>query len=256
MKASIVSFAEDASWIDDADKLDGDAFGPYILEAPVPSRYWAALFEEFPQFQFCVRDEAGAFVGTACAVPVYWGGAVDALPDEGFDWALPAGVEGRRSGRRPNLLCALSVNVVPSQREKGYSAQLLRVLADSAREHGLSGLIVPVRPTYKSRHPVTDMADYLAWKTPDGRCFDPWVRLHLSLGARVVGICRRSLTHEAPIERWSAWTGLHFPGTGRFIVPGALAPLEVDFEAGTAIYREPNVWMQHPLPGEARVEMT
>ena len=44
---------------------------------------------------------------------------------------------------------------------------------------------------------------------------------------------------------WEAWTGLSFPGSGRFIVPKALNPVTVDRDKDTGVYIEPNVWILH-----------
>jgi len=45
-----------------------------------------------------------------------------------------------------------------------------------------------LRPTRKASYPLILFSDYMAWTTPDGAPFDPWVRKHHQLGARTVGI--------------------------------------------------------------------
>jgi hypothetical protein len=42
---------------------------------------------------------------------------------------------------------------------------------------------------------------------------------------------------------WEQWTGLVFPVTGSYVVPGALAPLEIDLEQHVGMYVEPHLWM-------------
>jgi hypothetical protein len=49
------------------------------------------------------------------------------------------------------------------------------------------------------------------------------------------------------IGEWEEWTGLEFPGTGSFIIPGALNPVTVDQEADSVLYIEPNVWVLHEV---------
>jgi hypothetical protein len=49
------------------------------------------------------------------------------------------------------------------------------------------------------------------------------------------------------VASWEAWTGLNFPTTGRYAVPGALAPVEIDRVTDTGVYVEPNLWMMHSL---------
>ena len=43
------------------------------------------------------------------------------------------------------------------------------------------------------------------------------------------------------------WTGLRFPESGEYIVPGALNPVEIDCELDRGEYIEPNVWMAHKV---------
>jgi hypothetical protein len=47
------------------------------------------------------------------------------------------------------------------------------------------------------------------------------------------------------VAEWTEWTGTEFPADGDDVFPGGLAPLEV--RDGTGRYREPNVWMLHPV---------
>jgi hypothetical protein len=49
------------------------------------------------------------------------------------------------------------------------------------------------------------------------------------------------------VDEWEAWAGLRFPESGRYVVPGALVPVEIDREADRGLYVEPNVWMLHSL---------
>jgi len=46
---------------------------------------------------------------------------------------------------------------------------------------------------------------------------------------------------------WEQWTGLKFPQSGQYVVPGALIPITMDVEKDKGFYVEPNVWMQHSL---------
>ena len=49
------------------------------------------------------------------------------------------------------------------------------------------------------------------------------------------------------IEEWEDWTGMRFPESGPYVVPGALHPVEIDLEREIGTYEEPNVWMRHPI---------
>jgi hypothetical protein len=49
------------------------------------------------------------------------------------------------------------------------------------------------------------------------------------------------------IPQWEEWTGMCFPESGPYVVPGALRPVDMDLEANRGVYVEPNVWMHHRI---------
>lgn len=49
------------------------------------------------------------------------------------------------------------------------------------------------------------------------------------------------------IAEWEKWTGIKFAESGRYVIPGALVPIEIDLENNLGTYIEPNVWMVHEL---------
>ena len=106
-------------------------------------------------------------------------------------------------------------------------------------------LRAPVRPSFKDRYPLTPIERYIAWRRDDGLLFDPWLRAHERFGAELIGVAADSLVVECTVAELEEWTGLVFPESGRYVVPGALVPVEIDRERNCGIYREPNVWMRH-----------
>ena len=58
-----------------------------------------------------------------------------------------------------------------------------------ALEHGFSDLVAPVRPTLKTRYPLTPIERYVGWTTAEGLPFDPWLRVHARAGAELVRVC-------------------------------------------------------------------
>jgi hypothetical protein len=78
------------------------------------------------------------------------------------------------------------------------------------------------------------------------------MRIHARAGARLVGVCGRSARIPGMVLDWEKWTGMRMPDSGRYVVPGGLAPIKVDHDAGVALYVEPNVWMVHSLSEETR----
>lgn len=47
------------------------------------------------------------------------------------------------------------------------------------------------------------------------------------------------------LDNRQTWTGMVFPGSGQYVVRGALAPVTIDVVSDVGLYHDPNVWMQH-----------
>jgi len=124
-------------------------------------------------------------------------------------------------------------------------------MRDLASRQGLRALVAPVRPSHKGRYPLTSMAPYARGTRDDGAPFDPWLRVHWRLGARIVKIAPQANTVDATVAEWEQRTGLRFPDSGRYIVPDAFQPIVVDRKHGRVRYQEANVWMLHPVGGAA-----
>jgi hypothetical protein len=123
---------------------------------------------------------------------------------------------------------------------------------DGVLTRGVRALVAPVRPTLKHRYPLTSMARYTRWRRPDGAPLDPWLRVHWRLGARVLGVAARSMVVDGRVREWEAWTGMRFPASGDYVVPGALTTVPIDRARDRGRDVEPNVWMLHPLGGARR----
>jgi len=125
------------------------------------------------------------------------------------------------------------------------NAQQVALLLDRAFNAGLKSVIAPVRPTLKSRYPLTAMENFSRWKRPDGLHIDPWVRAHQRLGATILGAAPRSMTIVGTVAEWEQWAGMVFPETGLYVVPDALDLVQIDREQDRGTYVEPNLWMRH-----------
>jgi hypothetical protein len=47
------------------------------------------------------------------------------------------------------------------------------------------------------------------------------------------------------IAEWESWTDMVFPETGRYVVPDALALVDINRAEDTGTYTEENLWVQH-----------
>ena len=50
---------------------------------------------------------------------------------------------------------------------------MIRALVDLAEKKGLRGLVAPVRPSAKVKHPWVPISEYLSWTDPKGRRLRP-----------------------------------------------------------------------------------
>jgi hypothetical protein len=217
-----------------------DAFPEYNNHGDVLNAYWGGLTAERPEFQFHLVGEDDAILARARSVPLRWDGTLDDLP-AGIDGAIKRGFDEGGA----NVLCALVIMIPRTVRGGGVSAEALRAMVAIARSHGLRSLIAPVRPTWKERYPLTPIERYAAWRRADGLLFDPWLRTHERLGARVLRAEPESLRITGSVAEWEEWTGISFPEDGEYVFPGGLATLRV--VDGVGSYWEPNVWMEHAV---------
>lgn len=208
-------------------------------------RFWPLLETLFPDFQLmvCSGDEV---VAVGHAIPLYWDGTIEGLPD-GWGAALAQGVHDFKRRRRANCASALSIVVHPEHRRKGLSRQVLEAMRANVKTLGLGGLLAPVRPSLKQDYPHTPMEQYISWRQPDGSPFDPWVRVHWRLGAKILTPAPESMYIVGSVSEWAEWTGLDFPQSGNYVVPGALRPVKIDVDRDYGLYIEPNVWLHHAL---------
>jgi hypothetical protein len=83
--------------------------------------------------------------------------------------------------------------------------------------------------------------------TEDGLPEDPWLRVHVKAGGKIIEVAPRSMVIAGTLDEWREWTGLPFDTTGDVVVPKALVPVHCDVRHNHAVYVEPNVWVRHDL---------
>lgn len=227
-------------------RLASDLWPKFMLRDPVVEDNWRLLYERYPEYQLFLldgEDRRVIAVGNSCPLP--WEGKPAELPDTGIDWILTE--LAARATFAPKNQFALQIMVDRAQLGHGLSGQVVAAMTAIGRARGCRNLFAPVRPNRKGDYPLIPMEHYIRWTRDDGLPFDPWMRVHARLGAEIVGVCARSMYIPGSIAQWEAWTGLTFPGSGEYVVPGGLAPVRVDRERDRAEYLEPNVWMRHRL---------
>jgi GNAT superfamily N-acetyltransferase len=215
----------------------------FIFHDPVSKEYLDRVESYFPEFDVMLLDD-GEVVAGGWGVPIQWDGNTATLP-AGYDGALVSSVTGHENGVRPDTLSIMAAAVKRSRQGGGLAGQVLTALRERAAAAGLARVIAPVRPTLKSRYPLTPMASFARWARDDGLHLDPWIRTHQRLGASVLAPAPGSMVITGTVAEWEDWAQMAFPESGSYVVPAALDPVEIDTERDRGTYSETNLWIRH-----------
>ncbi|HVB14630.1 MAG TPA: hypothetical protein VNH38_07740 [Candidatus Dormibacteraeota bacterium] len=215
----------------------------FIFHDPVSREYIDRVEAFFPRYDVLML-ERGEVVAGGWGVPLSWDGDVSHLPD-GYDGALVSAVAGHEQGIEADTLSVMAAAVRRDRHGQGLAGLVLTELRQRAAAAGLQQVLAPVRPTLKSRCPLTPMAEFARWIGEDGQHLDPWIRTHQRLGATILAPAPRSMVITGSVAEWESWATMSFPQSGHYVVPGALDLVEIDCEADRGTYTETNLWMRH-----------
>jgi hypothetical protein len=224
---------EEACW-----EIESSAWSVFHVEATAEDYYDPALH--------VVALLDGQLVATGNAVPFpRWDGEEKSLEQIGWGDVQQDWCRLFESGEPPEtrFASAIGVSAIPGLR--GLGLPLLQALKDAASQAGYQTLAAPVRPTAKWRAPGLPYADYARLRLPDGRHFDPWLRVHERAGGQIVAVCERSFEMRGSRAEWQEWTGLELPESGRLMLEGANEPLLLADGQGSIV--EGSVWVLHRL---------
>jgi GNAT superfamily N-acetyltransferase len=223
----------------------------FMRHDPVAALYYAEnALDRYVDFVLAAvdREDPGRVIARACSVPLAFRDGTPGrvrLPEGGWDAAIRWADADWRARRRPTIVSALEIIVLPPYRGRGVSQLMLAALVANTWARGFGDLYAPLRPSDKHREPRTPFAEYVSRTRPDGEAHDSWLRTHVRAGARVIGIAPCSMVIAGTLAQWSQWTGLAFDRSGDVEVPGALSPVHVSCEQDHAVYVEPNLWVHH-----------
>jgi hypothetical protein len=227
-------------------ELGKNAWPEFMQHDSVVEKHWPRLYSDFLEFQVAAISE-NDIVGVGNAVPVYWEGEFNNLPTRGLDWAMAKAVDDYRIKVTPNLLVGIQILLHPDLRNRGLSYNMLRFMQRVAQTSGFEHIALPLRPVIKHLYPLIPMEEYLLWTNQDGEPFDPWIRVHVKAGGKIVSVCPESMTIQGRVSDWQDWTGLSFQSSGLYIIQKALSPVFIDLEEDLGEYIEPNVWIIHSV---------
>jgi hypothetical protein len=220
-----------------------EAWPAFMLESPIANERWHLLYESFGGFQFwLVDEETDEILAEGNSLPARLDPSD--LPDRGWEHVMEYATSGEET---PTVVSAIQVLIDRNLHGRGLSALMLGEMRRIAAAAGFADVVAPVRPSLKNLYPLTPMERYSRWTTDSDLPFDPWLRVHARAGARFARVCPHSMLIPGTVADWQDWTGMRFPESGTYIVPGALEPVEIDVESDRGTYVEPNVWMHHSI---------
>lgn len=242
-ETEIVTTADRRDLDDEARAAFRGEWPEFIFHDPVSNAHVERVEAYFPRYDILLLAD-GEVVAGGWGVPIAWNATAGALPD-GYDGAMVRAVEGHENSVGPDTLCVMAAAVKRGHQGTGLAGQVLTALRERAVADGLRRVIAPVRPTLKTRYPLTPMSQFARWSRADGLHLDPWVRTHQRLGARILGPAPRSMVITGTVAEWQDWAKMAFPQSGRYVVPDALDLVRVDRDADCGRYAETNLWMRH-----------
>jgi hypothetical protein len=244
MSFDVVTLKQRPELEEQVERLHKETWDKFLDGAPW--LYWDSLFDTFADFQILLCDPSDMVIGLGHTVPFDWDGTTEDLPPM-LDEVIKRALDAYHQGRTPTALSALAAIVPLKHQKRGLSSEIIRAMRSLAVEHNLTSVVVPVGPTLKHLYPLTPMERYVHWKRPDGSPFDPWIRVHWRLGAQQLCVAPKTAISTGTVAEWEEWTGMSFPESGAYIVPGALQPVEIDRERNIGRYEDPGVWMRHRI---------
>ena len=246
MKFKVVSLDKRPDLFESQDKIGSEVWPKFMLHDSVAITYWMQLIEAFKEYQLMIMD-GNEMLSVINTVPLYFDKSINELPDEGADWGVKKSISDYKAGIKPNVLMGVQVAVNKKWQGRGLSSLSVREMSSLALKKELNRLIIPLRPSDKHKYPLIALENYINWKTDNNLPFDNWLRVHIKAGGKIISISSKSMYIPGTIDEWKEWTKLDFPGSGSYIIPGALNPISIDTEKNEGIYIEPNIWVLHEL---------
>jgi hypothetical protein len=246
MKYKIVSLAERYDLYDKQDEICEEAWPEFMMHDPLTDKHWMTYIKAYKDLQLLMMDgeEILAVINT---IPFTFTGDFKDLPDEGWDGGFSRGIKDIEEGKKSNLLMGVQIVINKKYQGRGLSLPAVKEMASLAKSRGFEALVIPVRPSEKHKFPLIPMKDYIKWEKEPGLPYDGWLRVHVRSGGEIIKVCPRAMYIPGTIDEWKEWTGIEIKGSGSYIVPYALNPVEMNVDKDHGLYIEPNVWVLHRL---------
>jgi len=227
----------------------GEASWPeFMMHDAIANEHWHELFDRFSEYQFALLDtERNRMAAMGNSLPVRWDEDISALPEGGWDWVFVKAIEDHKNKVTPNIQSAIQIAIHPDYQSQGLSIRMVQAMREIGQSKGFKYLVAPVRPNQKSKYPLISIDDYIQWTNDEGLPFDAWLRVHARAGAKIIKPCHEAMIIRGTRAEWERWTGMKFPQSDMYIIPGALNPMQMNVEKDEGVYIEPNVWLVHQI---------
>jgi hypothetical protein len=146
----------------------------------------------------------------------------------------------------------LFINAEKRFRKHGWAAEVTKEMKRLGTQSGLQHLIIPLRlPTrYEEQNARMPYEEFALIKRDDGQYRDHWLRIHVRLGAEVIGMC--SVSHQHAMHPADLDEQLHCglkEQTGDYLVKwnGEYYNVFIDVEREYAVMNQGCVWVRHPF---------
>lgn len=226
--------ADDPTLADPIAAIERDV-PPFLAE--LTERHRTHLAAHHPAECWVVHD-GELPVAVVRGVRLRWDGTTDDAPEGGVGEAT------RRAGEEDaDTLAVLDVTVAFGARGRGVGGRVLGQLDQRREAAALERLLVLLRPHAKASYPLVPFARYASFVRGDGAPFDPWFRAASRAGLVPVRAAERSLSARAELAAWRRWLDSEIPGSGPYLVEGAIKPAIIEVERDEGRYREPHLWV-------------
>lgn len=196
-------------------------------------------------------SESGEVMGHIETTRFNWDGKEENLPTGGWTGVVQESYITRLRGCG-NSLSLIYAEVKPIYRGAAISKQLITYVCESAKADRIESIVVPARPPLKATHQFAEMSidEFVLLKREDGTHVDPWIRTHLSCGAKVLkgDISHRYCFSINQFERLFNLTLTKETGNQLVdikVMYEGVFPVYVDLAHNIVLMEEYCVWMQY-----------
>ena len=229
MHYKIVTFTERPDLYDLQEEICGKAFPVFLYYSEIATNTWDKMIGYFNEYQLLFLHNDKIICVFNC-MPMNHDFSDEELPEDAFDWGLEKGIKDFEDGKEINAALGVQVIISKEYQGKGLSSIAVVEIKNMCAKMGIRKLIIPVRPTLKSKYPINDIDNYIKWKNEKRLPFDPWLRVHIEQNGKIIKVCNEALKIKGTVKQWEKWTQMSFPESGMYVVEGALCPIRIDRE--------------------------